>query len=221
MLLKRRRRTRGLIVLPGHEAQKRSDLAHLIGREADGGDRVEEQLLAHIAIGGARVAPDVGHSDGFFLAATTIGDVAGRLELAEGIVDRVRVLDIQDVANIGERFSAVTVADCVKDENLEGRQAGMTGGGHAPGNPTMKGVSGDHQAKLELGNFRERTFGEMRGRDDGAEAGFGHRNLLSITKCQQIVDVLSECVNVNLLAWVESLEMKGRAVSAIREVWPQ
>jgi hypothetical protein len=79
----------------------------------------------------------------------------------------VRVLDVEDEADVGEALRPVAVADGVQDQDLGGRQAGPACGGHAALHPAREAGPGQDQAELDLRQGRGCTGGQMRRGDDG------------------------------------------------------
>jgi hypothetical protein len=122
--------------------------------------------LAHLAVlGDGRLAGRGGAVE-HFLAGLLALRQAGREQLVQRIGDDVRVLDVEDEADVADLLVARAVADVMQHQHVGDRQLRAAGGGHAANRPARERVPGDDQAELELRKLDALGRDEMRRRDD-------------------------------------------------------
>ena len=62
----------------------------------------------------------------------------------------MRVLDVEDEANVGDRLRLVAATDVMKDEDVDRRKVGNTGSGHAAHDPAAERMIEHDQPELDL-----------------------------------------------------------------------
>ena len=115
----------GLIILPGHRAQTRRDLAQVITADVGAGQDINKTNLPDFAVSiaqiGARLRGSVEH-----LLATFVCFKKARFEqFAQRIIDRVRVLNIQQETNVSQALFTTAVIGVVQHQNFEWREIGI------------------------------------------------------------------------------------------------
>ena len=93
---------------------------------------------------------------------------AGGEQLLQRVADDVRVLDVQDEADVADLLVARAVADVVQHQHVGDRQLGAAGRRHAAHRPARERVPGDDQAELELRELDALGRDEVRRGDDAA-----------------------------------------------------
>ncbi len=112
-----------------------------------------------MAQGSARVRGAIEH----FFPRLFRHDQFGLGQLAKGVIDGMRVVDIQKKADIAQSFVTATMVHIVKDQDFQWAHVGMTCGRHAFHHPARERVECDDKAKLELRRFPTFAIGEVPG----------------------------------------------------------
>ena len=108
------------------------------------------------------------HTENLVQMAGDVDKATGGKQLLQRIADDVRVLDVEDEADVADLLVARPVADVVEHQHVGDRQVGAACGRHAAHRPARERVPGDDQAELELGQLDAARRDEVRRGDDAA-----------------------------------------------------